>query len=61
MECKHIEFTNDDKGLLVCSIGHKPRFYAPKSSNQYFENFGWKRKCTDFEIGDHVQIFNINN
>ena len=43
-ECKHF-----DKGLW-CIKEHKPRFYAPKTISQAQRgDFGWKRKCDDFE------------
>jgi len=43
-ECAHHNFLRDEP---VCSKGHKPRFYVPRS---YLDrDAGWKRKCADFE------------
>ncbi len=43
-ECAHHNFLRDEP---VCSKGHKPRFYVPRSSLD--RDAGWKRKCADFE------------
>ena len=49
-ECTHCDFTVNDK--MHCNKGHKPRFYMPKGTYPHFENdWGWKRKCADFEAG----------
>ena len=44
-ECRH-----KIPGLTVmqCSKGHKPRFHVP-SSDPRDTDWGWKRKCKDFE------------
>jgi hypothetical protein len=46
-----------ESSLLSCGKGHKPRFYLPKIGNPYFTNWGWKRKCNDFEMGRDVYLF----
>lgn len=49
-ECSNFKNTLDHEGsdfLTWCSVGHRPRFYNPRSYND--ENFGWKRKCGDFK------------
>ncbi len=62
MECQHRFFkTNSEESLLKCGKGHKPKFYLPKNGNPYFTNWGWKRNCSDFETGDHVQLFVLDN
>ena len=33
-------------GAFDCTVGHKPRFYKPRHSND--TEWGWKRKCKDF-------------
>lgn len=49
-ECLH-SYTRDWDLRLYCNKGHKPKFYAPKDISQSVRgNFGWKRKCEDFEI-----------
>ena len=46
--------------VLECAKGHKPRFYAP-TGNPYFSDWGWKRRCADYELGRHVQILTPSN
>jgi hypothetical protein len=44
-ECVHF-----DEVLLpktVCGLGHKPRFYYPRGYT--FTDYGWKRRCDDFQ------------
>ena len=46
-ECRHRNrFVEGDRNN-VCKKGHNPRFYQPISALD--TNYGWKRKCTDFE------------
>lgn len=45
---------------LRCLRGHKPRFYHPKNGNFYNSSWGYKRRCDDFVVGEHVQVININ-
>ena len=48
-ECLH-SYTRDWDLRLYCNKGHKPRFYAPKTiSKAQRGDFGWKRKCKDFD------------
>lgn len=48
-ECKY-SYQRDWKIGLFCEKGHKPRFYSPKTITQaQHGDFGWKRKCEDFE------------
>lgn len=45
-ECRHF----DQPTALTrppCAIGNKPRFYKPKHGRD--DDWGWKRKCNDFE------------
>ena len=43
-ECDHHRDTGE---TLVCSKGHKPRFYAPRGNFDF--EYGWKRRCKDFK------------
>ena len=48
-ECRHFEVIRF--GLSdTCDEGHKPRFYKPRSPID--EDWGYKRKCEDFEGKD---------
>lgn len=51
-ECAHRRWIGDSG--LECTKGHKPRFYAP-NGNPHFCDWGWKRRCADFAVGDHVR------
>lgn len=56
--CQHHDYARIKKQeRLICKKGHKPRFYMPKDDfdAQWGDDWGWKRRCNDFEIGDHVQ------
>ena len=33
--------------VLSCRAGHKPKFYKPRSANDFC--WGYKRKCADYE------------
>ena len=46
------EYANTPKHLQ-CWKGYRPRFYLPQSPID--QDWGWKRKCHDYELGDHVQ------
>ena len=46
-ECKWFAQKSSEN---VCRKQHHPRFYAPKTISQAQRgNFGWKRRCEDFE------------
>lgn len=47
-ECKH--FNDEETDPRVCLKYHKPRFYSQKNDNPYDQNYGYKRKCADYEI-----------
>ena len=48
-ECKNGNFL---KPKMECFLGHKPRFYMPKSNYPHFDNdWGYKRACIDYEEG----------
>ena len=51
--CKFREWVGDSG--LRCLKGHKPRFYAPRNGNPYSDGWGWRRRCDDFNPGEHVQ------
>ncbi len=38
-----------DKHLVRCKMGHKPKFYMPRTMLD--EDYGHKRKCDDFVEG----------
>ena len=42
-----IDCNNYQSDETACQIGHKPRFYKPKS-DPHDPDWGWKRKCADF-------------
>lgn len=47
-DCEHYtwSFVSEAK----CKLGHKLRFYKPKTlSDAHSGNFGYKRKCEDFK------------
>lgn len=46
MDCAHAD-ASVHIGLQICSKGHKPRFYMPRDELDL--DWGWKRKCTDFQ------------
>ena len=41
LDCQHRDL-DEERGALTCRKGHKPRFYIS-------DDWGWKRRCTDFE------------
>lgn len=45
-ECIHADFHHDGR-LRKCNKGHKPKFYLPQ--DYLDDNYGYKRKCEDFE------------
>jgi hypothetical protein len=57
-ECQYREWVGESG--LACKQGHKPRFYRPRS-DPYWQNWGWKRKCADFVLGDHVHRLTPSN
>ncbi len=47
-ECRH--FNDEDlKGAKVCYKGYKPKWYSQKNDSPYDLDYGYKRKCEDFE------------
>ncbi len=59
--CDECGFADMSGDMLKCTKGHKPRFYNPKGSYPHFENeWGWKRKCAEFEKGTPKGIEVIN-
>lgn len=52
-ECRHFDLDLLDatgEGN-PCTKGHKPRLYTPRTMSQVInEDWGWKRKCQDFEM-----------
>ena len=47
-ECKH--FNDEDvPGAKVCEKNHKPRWYAQKNDNPHDTDYGYRRKCDDYE------------
>ncbi len=47
-ECKH--FNDEDvPGARVCEKNHKPRWHAQKSDNPHDTDYGYRRKCADYE------------
>lgn len=52
-ECKH--FNDEDvPGAKVCEKNHKPRWYAQKSDNPHDTDYGYRRKCKDYEATTKV-------
>ena len=43
---------------LLCEKGHRPKFYKPANLHAviWSDSWGWKRRCDDFILGDHVQV-----
>lgn len=53
-ECAHAG--EDAYGDFLCSKGHKPRFYKPRTGKDGYLEFDWgyKRRCLDFEpVGEN--------
>jgi hypothetical protein len=49
MDCGLADHTGEE---LVCSVGHRPRFYLPRGRYPFYDNdWGWKRRCGDFKEG----------
>jgi len=59
-DCQHREWVKVSNGLR-CRKGHKPRFYKPRNGNPYDAEWGWKRRCADFVMGDHVHVIHLPN
>jgi len=61
-ECKYkrdlIPLSRSD---LLCEKGHRPRFYKPKNLHQvvFGSSWGYKRRCDDFVLGDHVHVIDV--
>jgi len=58
-DCEHADMRGDLKNPLVCTKGHKPRFYMPRGDPFYpypDRTWGWKRKCADFQEGTPLGI-----
>ena len=52
--CKHAHFLDDLD--LTCDLGHKPRFYKPKPLTNLDSDWGWKRRCSDFDEALRIQF-----
>jgi len=55
MKAKHCDFCIHVSGTFdarKCELGHKPRFYMPKSHTD--ERWGWMRRCEDFEEATYL-------
>jgi hypothetical protein len=57
-DCQHREFVKVSD--LRCLKGHKPRFYLPRNGDPYDANWGWKRRCADFVVGNHVKVISFS-
>jgi len=54
-ECAYGHF-KDSLGLqLVCFKKHKPRFFQPKSGDFTSGEWGWMRKCEDFQRDENKE------
>ncbi len=49
-ECEH--HTAYHMFGIVCKKGHKPRWYKQRNDNHYDTDYGYKRRCADFEAKD---------
>jgi hypothetical protein len=49
-QCAHRNFEAELDS--ICDKGHKPKFFIPRSALD--QNYGWKRKCADYEERQHV-------
>ena len=47
-ECRHYN-DEDVPGANVCEKGHKPRWYSQRNDNPHDLDYGYKRKCADYE------------
>jgi hypothetical protein len=54
-ECRFFSYPTEES--VECSKGHRPRFYKPKT--QWSADWGYKRRCDDFILGDHVHVINL--
>ena len=57
--CQHHAFIGDTN-QLVCAKGHKPRFYKPRTTSPMDSDWGWKRRCEDYERGDDVYVIPLS-
>lgn len=58
-ECRFFHHPSEIRPRAGCQKGHKPRFYAPKNiSKAQRGDYGWKRKCEDFEIHPLQELVN---
>jgi hypothetical protein len=54
MDCSLADHTGE---RLICTVGHKPRFYLPTGNPHWSsDDWGWKRKCQDFKAGTPLGI-----
>jgi hypothetical protein len=56
-ECKKHRFEGrEEEPELKCNVGHKPRFYMPRSLMDYHagrhDTWGWRRECDDYDEED---------
>lgn len=56
-ECQHWVVDASNAPFRTCNKGHKPRLYMPKGAMD--TDWGYKRKCKDFDLGDHVKVVKI--
>ena len=48
--CVHFKNQHYLKGMDMCKLGHKPRFYNPQTLAQAHTGmYGWKKRCNDFK------------
>ena len=48
-QCAHYKATVE-RPRDVCAIGHRPRFYIPKTLGEaHGGSWGWKKRCIDFQ------------
>lgn len=53
--CYRCSKSNYLDGNLICSDGHRPRFYKPTGTLD--QDYGWKRKCADFDSASTTPTF----
>jgi len=52
MTCKSHSYTGEYSEKLLCAKGHKPRFYGPRIGYGDPYDYGWKRRCEDYELAE---------
>lgn len=56
-DCAHWDRESDTYTADDCKMGHRPRFFVPRGPLD--SEYGFKRRCDDFERGEHVQVVKI--